>query len=436
MINRIVDFSVNNKFIVLALVAAACLAGWFSMKHVALDAIPDMSDTQVIIYSRWDRSPDIMEDQVTYPIVTAMLGAPKVKAVRGFSDFGYSYVYVIFEDGTDLYWARSRTQEYLSTVLPSLPQGVKTEIGPDATALGWIFQYALVDQSGSQSLADLRSYQDWYLRYYLKSVPGVAEVATFGGFGKQYQVNVDPNRLQAYGLPISKVVEAIRGGNTETGGRLIEFGGTEYMVRGRGYARSIADFENIAVAASENGTPIRVKDIGRVTLGPDIRRGASDLDGTGEVVSGIVVMRQGQNALDVIQRVKAKIREIEPGLPAGVKIVPVYDRSDLILRAISNLKYTLAEVILTVAAVVLLFSAHSQRNHPHDHHSHCGAHFFHPFPGDGNHCKHHVSGRYCHSHRRDGRRGYRGGGADAQESRRMGADGPKRRQPIGRYTSD
>jgi len=358
MINRIIDFSVNNKFIVLALVAAACVAGWWSMKHVSLDAIPDLSDTQVIVYSRWDRSPDIIEDQVTYPIVTAMLGAPKVKAVRGFSDFGYSYVYVIFEDGTDIYWARSRTLEYLSAVLSSLPRGVKTELGPDATGLGWVFQYALVDKSGKHSLAELRSYQDWYLRYYLKAVPGVAEVAPVGGFGKQYQVNVDPNRLQAYGIAINRVAEAIRQGNTEAAGRLIEFGGTEYNIRGRGYARSIKDFEDIVLAASDSGTPIRIKDVGQVVLGPDIRRGIADLDGEGEVVSGIVVMRQGQNALDVIERVKAKIKEIEPGLPSGIKIIPVYDRSDLILRSIDNLKSTLIEVILTVSVIVLLFLWH------------------------------------------------------------------------------
>jgi Cu(I)/Ag(I) efflux system membrane protein CusA/SilA len=358
VINRIVDLSVNNKFIVFALVAAACLAGWWSMKHVSLDAIPDLSDTQVIIYSRWDRSPDILEDQVTYPIVTAMLGAPRVKAVRGFSDFGYSFVYVIFEDGTDIYWARSRTQEYLSTVLSSLPQGVKAEMGPDATALGWVFQYALVDETGRQGLAEMRAYQDWYLRSYLRSVPGVAEVASIGGFGKQYQVNVDPNRLQAYGIPITRVVEAVRGGNKEAGGRLLEFGGTEYMVRGRGYARSIRDFENIVVSSSDSGAPIRIKDIGQVVMGPDLRRGVADLDGTGDVVSGIVVMRHGQNALEVIDRVKAKIREIEPGLPPGVKIVPIYDRSDLILRSIDNLKSTLLEVILTVALVILLFLWH------------------------------------------------------------------------------
>ncbi len=358
MINRIIDFSVEHRFVVFLLVAAACIAGWWSMQRLALDAIPDLSDTQVIVYSRWDRSPDIIEDQVTYPIVSAMLGAPKVKAVRGFSDFGYSYVYVIFEEGTDIYWARSRTLEYLSGVFPGLPQGVKTELGPDATGLGWIFQYALVDKSGKHSLAELRSYQDWYLRYYLKAVPGVAEVAPIGGFSKQYQVNVDPNRLQAYGLSISDVVDAVRGGNNEAAGRLIEFGGTEYMVRGRGYAKSLADFENILLTTSEAGSPIRIKDIGPVALGPDQRRGVADLDGTGEVVSGIVVMRQGQNALDVIKRVKEKLEEIRPGLPEGVKVVPIYDRSELILRAIANLKTTLIEVIATVSIVILLFLWH------------------------------------------------------------------------------
>ncbi len=358
MINRIIEYSAKNPLIVFLLVGAACLAGWYSMMNLPLDAIPDLSDTQVIVYSRWDRSPDIVEDQVTYPIVTAMLGGPKVRAVRGFSDFGYSYVYVIFEDGTDIYWARSRTLEYLSGVLPRLPQGVQTEIGPDATGLGWVYQYVLTDTSGTQTLADMRAYQDWYLRYYLKSVPGVAEVAPIGGFGRQFQVNIDPNRLQAYGIPIARVVEAVRGGNNDAGGRLIEFGGTEYMVRGHGYARSIQDIENIAITASENGTPIRVKNIGEVVMGPDIRRGVSDLDGTGEAVSGIIVMRQGENALDVIDRVRAKIKQIEPGLPTGVKIVPVYDRSELIRSAISNVKWTIAEVIITVVLVILLFLWH------------------------------------------------------------------------------
>ncbi len=358
MIDRIIEFSARNRLLVLSLVGAAALFGWWSMEHLALDAIPDLSDTQVIVYSRWDRSPDVVEDQVTYPIVTALLGAPKVKSIRGFSDFGYSFVYVIFEDGTDIYWARSRTLEYLSSVRETLPQGVKTELGPDATGLGWIFQYALDDSSGKHSLADLRSLQDWYLKYHLKSVPGVAEVAPVGGFGRQYQVNVDPNRLLAYGIPINRVVEAVRGGNNETGGRMVEFGGTEYMVRGRGYAKSVADIENIVLSASDTGTPIRIADVGQVVLGPDIRRGVSDLDAKGDTVSGIIIMRQGENALDVIGRVKDKIRQIEPGLPEGVKIVPIYDRSELILNSIGTLKSTIIEVLLTVALIVLVFLWH------------------------------------------------------------------------------
>jgi Cu(I)/Ag(I) efflux system membrane protein CusA/SilA len=358
MINWIVEWSVRNKLLVFGVIAAACLAGWWSMMHVPVDAIPDLSETQVIVYSRWDRSPDIIEDQVTYPIVTAMLGAPKVKTVRGISDFGYSWVYIIFEEGTDLYWARSRTLEYLSGVLSRLPDGVKTELGPDATGLGWIFQYVLVDTSGRHSLADLRAYQDWYLRYYLKAVPGVAEVAPLGGFTRQFQVNVDPNRLQSYGIPISRVVEAVRSGNNEVGGRLLEFGGTEYMVRGRGYARSLEDFANIVLVASETGSPIRIKDVGQVSLGPDLRRGVSDLDGAGEAVSGIIVMREGENALEVIDRVKAKLKQVEPGLPAGVKVVPIYDRSDLIRKSIANVRQTIIEVVLTVVVIILLFLWH------------------------------------------------------------------------------
>jgi Cu(I)/Ag(I) efflux system membrane protein CusA/SilA len=358
MIGRLIEFSASHKFVVLLLAGLATLGGYWSARRMPLDAIPDLGDTQVIVYSKWDRSPDLVEAQVTYPIVTAMLGAPRVKTVRGFSDFGYSYVYAVFEEGTDIYWARSRTQEYLSSVLPRLPQGVKTELGPDATGLGWVFQYALVDPSGKHSLAELRSYQDWYLSYYLKSVRGVAEVAAVGGFEQQYQVNVDPLRLKAYDLPIGAVVAAVRGGNSEVGGRLIEFGGSEYMVRGHGYATSVADFENIVVKANENAAPIRVKDIGQVVVGPDLRRGITDLNGTGEAVSGIVVMRQGENALDVIQRIKAKLKEIEPGLPAGVKITPVYDRSELIERSIDNLRSTIFEVIATVVLVVLLFLWH------------------------------------------------------------------------------
>jgi Cu(I)/Ag(I) efflux system membrane protein CusA/SilA len=356
MIDRVIEFSARNRFLVFLFVIAATLAGWWAMKTIPLDAIPDLSDTQVIVYSRWDRSPDIMEDQVTYPIVSAMLGAPKVKDVRGFSDFGYSYVYIIFEDGTDIYWARSRTLEYLSKILPRLPPDVKTEMGPDATGVGWVFQYALV--SGTRNLAELRSTQDWFLRYQLQAVPGVAEVAPLGGFVRQYQVNVDPNRLAAYGIPISKVVSAVRGGNNDVGGRLVELTGREYMVRGRGYARSTDDLANIALSTSANGVPILVRDVGSVTLGPDIRRGVADLDGKGEVVSGIVVIRQGENALRVIERVKAKLKEIEPGLPKDVKIVTAYDRSELILASIDNLKHTLLEELLVVALVIMIFLWH------------------------------------------------------------------------------
>src|SRR6059058_3904652 len=290
MINRIIDISVKHRALVLAAIALACLVGWWSMMTLPLDAMPDLSETQVIIYSRWDRSPDIIEDQVTYPIVTAMEGAPKVKTVRGISDFGYSYVYVIFEDGTDLYWARSRTQEYLSGV--TLPAGVRTELGPDASALGWVFQYALTDDSGKLSPWQLRTTQDFFLRYHLRSVPGVAEVASVGGFVPQYQVTVDAARLRAMGIPFAAVVEAVRRSNVETGGRLLEFGGSEYMIRGRGYLNNPRELEE-AVVTGGGTQPVRVRDIGKVTLGPELRRGVADLDGQGETVSGIVVMRQG-----------------------------------------------------------------------------------------------------------------------------------------------
>jgi len=359
MINRVIEFSARNKFVVFLFVAMAALGGWWSLHNVPLDAIPDLSDTQVIIYSRWDRSPDIMEDQVTYPIITALLGAPRVKAIRGFSDFGYSYVYIIFEEGTDIYWARSRTLEYLSKITPRLPTGVQVELGPDATSIGWVFQYALVDTTGRHSLDALRSFQDWYLRYYLQSVPGVAEVAPIGGLVRQYQVNVDPNALAAYHLPLGKVVEAVRRGNNDVGGRLVEFSSREFMVRGRGYARSIVDLEQIVIGVnSRSGTPITIKDVGQVTLGPDIRRGIADLDGKGEVVGGVVIMRSGENALKVVERVKTKLEEIQPSLPPGVKIVTTYDRSELILRSIETLKGTLKEEIAIISTVILLFLWH------------------------------------------------------------------------------
>ena len=359
MIEKIIDFSARNKFIVLTLVAALMAVALWNLKKIPLDAIPDLSDTQVIIYSQWDRSPDILEDQVTYPIIASLLGAPKVKAIRGFSDFGFSYVYVIFEDGTDVYWARSRTIEYLSKITPRLPEGVKTELGPDATSVGWVFQYALVDKSGKHDLAEIRSFQDWNLRYQLQSVPGVAEVASVGGHLKQYQVNVDPNALLAYNIPLTHVIEAIRKGNNEVGGRLVEFSGREYMVRGRGYARSVEEIEQIGVGLNEKtGTPILVKNLGSVQLGPDIRRGVADLDGEGDTVGGIVVMRYGENALNVINRIKQKIEEIKPSFPEGMELVVTYDRSDLIKRAIATLQRTLIDEMIIVSLIILIFLWH------------------------------------------------------------------------------
>jgi Cu(I)/Ag(I) efflux system membrane protein CusA/SilA len=358
VIGRIIEWSANNKWLVLALSAISIAFAIVSVRSIPLDAVPDLSDTQVIIYSRWDRSPDILEDQVTYPIVTSLLGAPRVKTIRGLSDFGFSYVYVIFEDGTDLYWARSRVLEYLSKIQARLPEGVKTEIGPDATGVGWVYEYALVDESGQHSSAELRSYQDWFLRYQLQSVPGVAEVASVGGFVKQYQVTVDPNRLVAYGLGLTDVAEALRRSNSEVGGRLLEISGREYMVRGRGYVKKLDDIAEVAVKTDDKGTPVRIRDIGQVALGPDIRRGVTDLDGKGDVASGIVVMRQGENALNVIHAVKEKIEELRPSLPAGMRIVPTYDRSELIERAITNLREKLIEEMIIVSLVILLFLWH------------------------------------------------------------------------------
>src|SRR5262245_14181971 len=359
MVERIIEFSAKNRFLVLILTGVAIVGAVWAVRHIPLDAIPDLSDTQVIIYSRWDRSPDVLEDQVTYPIISALLGAPKVRAIRGFSDFGYSYVYVIFQDGTDLYWARSRVLEYLSKILPRLPEGVQTELGPDATSVGWVYQYALVDRSGRHDLAELRSLQDWYLRYHLQAVPGVAEVAAVGGFVKQYQVNVDPNRLLAYKIPLPQVIDAVRKANDEVGGRLIEFADTEYMVRGRGYVKSVDDLERAVVAADPaTGTPILVKHVAKVTLGPELRRGVADLDGLGDTVGGVVVMRHGENALRVIERVKARLDELRPSLPDGVEIVTTYDRSGLIHRAIDTLLHALREEVVIVSAVILLFLWH------------------------------------------------------------------------------
>ena len=358
MVRGVIRFSAEHKFLVLAVTAVAVLYGVYTLRHIPVDAIPDLSDTQVIVYSRWDRSPDVIEDQVTYPIVAALLGTPRVKVVRGFSDFGYSYVYVIFQDGTDLYWARSRVLEYLSKIQPLLPEGVTTEMGPDATGVGWVFQYALIDESGRNSPADLRAFQDWNLRYRLQSVPGVAEVASFGGFVKQYQVTVDPNRLRSYGLSITDVADAVRKSNQDVGGRLLELGGREFMVRGRGYVKQKEDLEAVVLKADATGTPVLVRDVAWVALGPEMRRGVSDFNGRGDVAGGVIVMRHGENARAVIDRVKQRLDEIRPSLPDGVRIVTTYDRSDLIERAIDNLKHDLMVEIIIVSLVILVFLWH------------------------------------------------------------------------------
>jgi len=357
MIARIIRFSAENRYLVLAGSIVALVIAWHSMRTIPLDALPDLSDTQVIVYSRWDRSPDIVEDQVTYPITTALLGAPRVKAIRGFSDFGFSYVYVIFEDGTDMYWARTRVLEYLSKIVPQLPSGVKTELGPDATSVGWVFQYALVDRSGKHSSDELRSYQDWFLRYAVQSVPGVSEVATVGGQVRQYQVTVNPNALAAYKLPLDAVIDAVRKGNNDVGGRLVELSGREYMVRGRGYVKGIRDIESLVLKA-QAGTPVLVKDVATVALGPEMRRGIADYNGEGDVVGGIVVMREGENALNVIDRVKAKLEEVKPSLPPGVEVVTTYDRAELIGRAIDTVKDKLIEEVIVVSLIILLFLWH------------------------------------------------------------------------------
>jgi Cu(I)/Ag(I) efflux system membrane protein CusA/SilA len=359
MINRIIELCAKRKFLVFLLVGAAVLLGWRSMKETKLDAIPDLSETQVIVYSKWDRSPDIMEDQVTYPITSALLGMPKVKDIRGFSDFGFSYVYIIFEEGTDIYWARSRTLEYLNSVTPRLPKGVNVELAKDATAVGWVYEYAMVDSSGQYSLEQMRSYQDWYLRYALQAVPGVAEVAPVGGFVRQYQVNVDPNKLLGYKVPIEMVVDAVQKSNNDIGARLVEKSGREYMVRGRGYIKSLKDIEDVVITYNaQTGTPVLVRDVATVAYGPDIRRGVVELNGQGETVGGVVIMRFGENAEKTIQRVKAKLAEIEPTLPKGLKIVTTYDRAELIDNAVDNLKHTLVEEIIIVSLVILVFLWH------------------------------------------------------------------------------
>lgn len=358
MISTIIKFSANNRYLVLIFTLFLVFLSLFAMKNIPLDALPDMSDTQVIIYSKWDRSPDIIEDQVTYPIVRSLLGAPKVKAIRGFSDFGYSFVYVIFEDGTDLYWARSRVNEYVSQLQNNLPTGVNLSLGPDATGVGWVYQYVLVDDTNQMDLAEIRSYQDFKLKYLFNSVPGVAEVATVGGFKKQYQIQIDPLKLQIFGIDMDRVIDTVRKSNDDVGARLLEIGGAEYMIRVRGYVQSKEDIEQISLGASPSGTPIYLSQVAKIVDGPDLRRGVGDWNGEGDKVSGIIIMRHGENALKVIESIQEKVKSIEPSLPKGLKIIPVYDRSVLIKETIHLLKEKLTEEIIVVSIIILIFLWH------------------------------------------------------------------------------
>jgi Cu(I)/Ag(I) efflux system membrane protein CusA/SilA len=361
MLRKMIEWSVANRFLVLLGTAAAVAVGVIAVRKTPLEALPDLSDVQVIVQAEYnEQAPRIVEDQVTYPIAAEMLKVPGARTVRGYSFFGISFVYVIFEDGTDLYWARSRVMEYLSGIRGKLPEGVAPTLGPDATGLGWIFQYSLEDTTGTRTLAELRSLQDWYLRYALTAVPGVAEVASVGGFEKQYQVDLDPTRLQAYDIPITRVMSAIQSANSDVGAMVVELSEREYMVRGLGYLKSISDIENVVVEATASATPVRVAELGRVTVGPAVRRGIAELDGRGDAVGGIVVMRFGENALTTIRNVRHKLEEIRAGLPPGIVITPVYDRSDLILRAIDNLKGKLLEESLIVALVCVVFLLHAR----------------------------------------------------------------------------
>jgi len=361
MIKQIIAASIREKFLILLATVLLIVAGIWALKNIALDAIPDLSDVQVIVLTEYPgQAPQVVEDQVTYPLTTAMLAVPMAKAVRGYSFFGLSFVYIIFEDGTDMYWARSRVLESLNYVSDRLPDNVSPTLGPDATGVGWVYEYALVDKSGRHDLAQLRSIQDWYLRYPLQTVEGVAEVASIGGFVKQYQVEVDPNALLNYNIPLSKVKQAIQRSNMDVGGKLIEMAETEYMVRGLGYIQSLADIKSIAVSVTRDGTPIRLEDIAQVHLGPELRRGLAELNGEGEVAGGVIVMRYGENALTTIDKVKTKLDQLDKGLPEGVEIVPVYDRSNLIHRAVNNLKHKLIEESLIVSLICVLFLLHAR----------------------------------------------------------------------------
>ena len=360
VIGRVIRFSANNAFIVILLILAIAGAGYWSLKNTPIDAIPDLSDVQVIIMTDWEgRSPTLVEEQVTYPIVTTLISAPNVKVVRGFSYFDVSFVYVIFEDGTDPYWARTRVLEYLSSLQGRLPEGVKSQLGPDASGVGWGFEYALVDKTGKHDLAQLRTLNDWYVQYWLRSVPGVAEVAPYGGFVKQYQIEIDPNALASFNIPLDTVVTAVRKSNNDVGGRVVEWTGREYMVRGRGYVKNVSDLEQVSLGARPDGTPILIRDVARVHIGPEMRRGVADLNGEGDVAAGIVVIRQGVDTYGVIENLKKAVKEkVQPALPEGVELVTTYDRSDLIERSIDTLKGKLIEELIIVSLVCVVFLWH------------------------------------------------------------------------------
>src|SRR5258706_1021881 len=359
MIAKLIRWSIANRFFVL--LAALMITAWgvWSLSKTPLDAIPDLSDVQVIIRTTFPgQAPQIVENQITYPLTTTMLSVPGAKTVRGYSMFGDPFVYILFEDGTDPYWARSRVLEYLNQVQSRLPPQAKTSLGPDATGVGWVYEYALVDRSGTMDLSQLRALQDWFLKYELKAVPNVSEVASIGGMVRQYQVVLDPDRLRAYGITHMKVMEAVQRANQEAGGSVLELGEAEYMVRASGYLQSLDDFRKIPLTTSEAGVSVRLGDVARMQVGPEMRRGIAELDGQGEVAGGIIVMRSGKNALQTIAAVKARIESLKSSLPPGVEIVPVYDRSDLIKRAVSNLQRKLIEEFIVVALVCLVFLFH------------------------------------------------------------------------------
>ena len=359
MLKNLIAWSVHNRFLVLLAAMVITGWGWVALHKTPLDAIPDLSDVQVIIRTSFPgQAPRVVEEQVTYPITTTMLSVPGAQVVRGYSFFGDSYVYVIFEDGTDLYWARARVLEYLNQAAADLPEGVLPRLGPDATGVGWVYNYALVDRSGQHDLAELRSLQDWFLKFELQTVPGVSEVATVGGMVRQYQVVVDPEKLRAFGITLAKVSAAIKAANREVGGSVIELAEAEYMVRTRGYLRGLKDLEHVPIAVTDMGTPVLLRDIARVQIGPEMRRVVADLDGEGEVAGGIVVMRYGENALATIERVKKKLETLRQGLPPGVEIIETYDRSALIERAVDNLRDKLIEEFIVVALVCLVFLFH------------------------------------------------------------------------------